>query len=67
MFGNLIESTDERRHSIFGWLGVGCLRRRMVTRCEIGGAVAEVVDGWHTVEQFVLRFGQLQCHLLRER
>lgn len=39
----------------------------VVPGSEIGGAMAEVVDWWDAVEQFVFSFRQFQGHLLRER
>ena len=73
---NLIESTDEGRHSIFSRLGVGrllLLLLRVVSGggglagSEICGAVAEVVNWRYTVEQFVFRFRQFECNLFGER
>ena len=71
---NLIESTDEGRHSIFSRLGVGRLLLLWVVSgggglagSEICGAVAEVVNWRYTVEQFVFRFRQFECNLFGER
>lgn len=56
----LVEAFDEGRHSV-----------RLVSRAlrpgrQVGGAVAQVVDGRHRVEQLVLRLGELERHLLGE-
>lgn len=74
---NLIESTDEGRHSIFSRLGVGRLLLLLwwvvsgggglAGSSEICGAVAEVVNWRYTVEQFVFRFRQFEGNLFGER